>query len=197
MLARVQALLGLIPLGGYLVYHLVETWSALDGREAWVERGGEHGPRALIVALVFLPLGLHGLLGLARLLRQPTDPLTGARGLRALQALTGLLALAFIAFHVGEVWSVGSGPHADARSYYAVVYRNAGQPLHLWAYLVGLTALCFHVGHGVSRAGVTFRIVRTPGAQFAFRVLGFTLGFTLWALLLQLLSHFAIGEKLF
>ena len=90
MLARVHALLGLIPLGGYLVYHLVETWSALEGREAWVDRGGEHGPRALIVVLVLLPLALHALLGIARLLRQPTDPLTGARGMRTLQALTGL-----------------------------------------------------------------------------------------------------------
>jgi succinate dehydrogenase / fumarate reductase cytochrome b subunit len=197
MLARVHALLGLIPLGGYLVYHLVETWSVLEGREAWVDRGGEHGPRVLIVALVLVPLALHALLGIARLLRQPTDPLTGARGLRTLQALTGLIALAFIAFHVGEVWSVGSGPHADARAYYAVVYRSAGQPLHLAAYLVGLTALCFHVGHGVSRAGVTLGIVRTTRAQFGFRVVGFILGFTLWALLLQVLSHFALGEGLF
>ncbi len=197
MLARVQALLGLLPLGGYLVYHLIEIWSARGGREAWVDRGGEHGPRALIVVILFLPLALHAGLGVLRLLRQPTPDLTGSRGMRALQAGTGAVALAFIALHVGEVWSVGSGPHADARAYYAALYRTAGRPLHLAAYVIGLTALCFHVGHGMSRAAVTFGLVRTPSGQFAFRILGFIAGFALWALLLQVLAHFAIGEALF
>ena len=44
---------------------------------------------------------------------------------------------------------------------------------------------------------MTFGIVRTQGGQFGFRVLGFIVGFTLWGLLLQVLSRFAIGEPLF
>jgi succinate dehydrogenase / fumarate reductase cytochrome b subunit len=196
MLSRVHSLLGVVPLGTYLLWHVYENWPALHDREAWVDRA-LHGPsRAWAIAWVLVPLALHAGLGVVRLRRAAADQLTGPRGLRVLQAATGVLVLAFVVYHVQQVWVVSEGPHADQRASYAVLWRTLGRPLDLTIYLIGITALCFHVAHGLSRAAVTFRLARTPRAALHWRYGASAFGFALWFALLQLLGHFALGEPL-
>ena len=196
MLARVHALLGLIPLGGYLAYHVYGTWPVLHSRELWVMEHRTRPSMALVITLVLVPLLLHAVLGLFRLLRTADAPLNGPRGLRVLQAVTGLLALGFVALHVSAMWAASEGPHADARAAYQALFHAAGRPQVWVPYLIGITALCFHVGHGIARAAVSLRLARTPKSVFGFRTFGFALGAVLWALLLQLLAQFAIGQPL-
>jgi len=196
MLPRVHSLLGVVPLGAYLIWHVYATWPALHDREAWVDRA-LHGPsRGLVIACVLLPLALHAVLGGVRLRRVVPDDLTGPRGLRLLQAATGLLGLVFVAYHLQQVWAVSEGPHSVPRASYAVLWRALGQPLDLTLYLIGITALCFHLAHGVSRAAVTFRLARTPRAVQRWRIGASALGFALWLAWLQLLGHFALGASL-
>jgi succinate dehydrogenase / fumarate reductase cytochrome b subunit len=196
MLPRVHSLLGVVPLGSYLIWHVYETWPAIDDREAWVDRA-LHGPsRAWAIAWVLVPLALHAGLGLVRFGRVAADELTGPRGLRVLQAATGVLVLAFVAYHVQQVWSVSEGPHADPRAGYAVLWRTLGRPIELTIYLIGITALCFHVAQGLSRAAVTFRLARTPRTVLRWRFGAGAFGFVLWFALLQLLAHFALGAPL-
>ena len=107
MLPRVHALLGILPLGSSLVFHIYETWPALSDREAWVERAVTGPSRDVVLVWVLVPLALHALLGLVRLRRTPDSPLNGASGLRAVQAATGLLALGFVVHHMTQVWSIG------------------------------------------------------------------------------------------
>ena len=129
--------------------------------------------------------------------RGPTDALNGAPALRTVQAVTGALVLAFMAFHVLQVWAGATGPHASPRAAYASLVRTLGRPLELAIYLVGVTAVCFHLAHGLSRAVVTFGMARTPrcGAPRVGTERPRSASRCGW-LLLQLLGQFALGEPL-
>jgi succinate dehydrogenase hydrophobic anchor subunit len=196
MLARVQSLLGLVPLAAYLVWHVYQTWPALEDRELWVDRALHAPGRAVIVACVLVPMAVHALLGLARLRQRAPDALTGPPALRTLQAVTGMLVLAFTVYHLQQVWGVPEGPHASPRTAYAALLRALGRPMELAIYLIGITAVCFHLAHGLSRAAVTFAVARTPAAVRRYRLIAGALGFVLWAAFLQLLGQFALGEPL-
>jgi succinate dehydrogenase / fumarate reductase, cytochrome b subunit len=196
MLARVHALLGIVPLGTYLVFHMLQTWPALDDREQWVERALSGPARGVVVLWVFVPVALHAVLGFARMRRETTHPRSGSPGLRWLQAITGALALGFLVYHVAQVWAVSAGPHGSPRDAYAALWRSLGRPLDAVVYVLGVTALSFHVAHGLVRALVTFGAARSALAVSRLRLAAGVLGFALWVSLLQLLGHFAVGEPL-
>jgi succinate dehydrogenase / fumarate reductase, cytochrome b subunit len=196
MLARVQTLLGVIPLGLYLVWHLIDQWPATVDREVWVEHAepGLHGVAFML--LVLATFGVHGVLGVLRSWREPNRT-PGARGLRAVQAGTGILVLGFLCYHVPQMWSPGVGPHTSARDVYATLWQSAGRPLDLAIYVLGISAVCFHFAHGLSRAAVTLRLAESPRGVLLWRFGAGLLGTGLWLGMLQLLAHFALGQGLF
>lgn len=199
-LARLHGLLGVVPLGAYLVFHLWEQWPALDSREAWVDRMRATTSRPWEIALVLVPLATHVGLGAWRFLgRSPKEatPTWDTRGLARLQALAGGIAFAFIAYHVTQVWQPIAGPHASTRDAYATLWRALGRPLDLVLYLVGISCVCFHFAHGLTRAAARWGLVRDALALRRARFVAGAAGFLLWGAMLHLVGHFAIGEGLF
>lgn len=199
-LARLHGLLGVVPLGAYLVFHLWEQWPALDSREAWVDRMRATTSRPWEIALVLVPLAAHAGLGAWRLLRRSRKEAastSAARGLARLQVLTGGIAFAFIAYHVAQVWQPIAGPHASARDAYAALWHALGRPLDLVLYLVGISCVCFHFAHGLTRAAASWGLVRDALALRRARFAAGAAGFLLWGATLHLVGHFAIGEGLF
>jgi succinate dehydrogenase/fumarate reductase cytochrome b subunit len=178
-------------LGVYTVFHLWQQWPALLGRDAWLERAQVAGlPGALKGLLVAVALG-HVLLGAIRLRAgvHPADE-TRAAGLRRLQLFLGALVLMFLAVHVPLVqWS--PGPASAITDVYARLTDQLGRPSMFAVHLVGVTAVCAHLGLGLSRAMVTF------GAAKDTRAFGYVAG-GLAALVLfgwlQVLAWYAIGE---
>jgi succinate dehydrogenase / fumarate reductase cytochrome b subunit len=198
MLARTHSLLGVVPLGAFLFVHLRDQWPALGDRELWVDRALHSMSRPWAIGLVLVPLGLHALLGCVRLVRAPSvgDTLSGPGALRVIQAVTGALVLGFVVYHVGQVWAVGQGPHSSPRAVYAVLWQTLGRPLDISIYLIGVSAVCFHLAHGLSRAAVTFGLAKSARAVLLLRAGAGVVGFLLWAMFLQLLGHFALGIPL-
>jgi succinate dehydrogenase / fumarate reductase cytochrome b subunit len=194
-LIRLQSLLGLLPLGAYLLLHLHDHWPAASSRELWVDHSVRHWPRAWIAWVVLASLGAHAALGAMRLRREPsTTP--DQRGLRSIQAASGVLVLAFIAYHAAQMWAIGTGPHTSVRDVYAVLWQTAGRPWNVVIYLLGISATCFHFGHGLARAAVTWGLAPTPRAVLWWRVAAGVLGAALWGMLLHLFAHFALGAAL-
>ncbi|MGD8858701.1 MAG: hypothetical protein PVI30_01725 [Myxococcales bacterium] len=197
MVARLHSLLGLVPLAAFVVFHLWDLWPVLEGRDAWLATRRDGG-RLAVAALVIAPLVVHAALGLLRLRTRGSRPQVGGRaGLARVQLGTGLVVLAFLLFHLAQVWGGVRGPHrAPGAAAYATLWSELGRPGPLLAYLMGVTALSFHLGHGLSRLPGTWGGGANPGGRLVARLVGGVCGFALWLAWLQLLAHFAVGGSL-
>ena len=69
LVRRLHSLTGLIPIGGYLVFHLATNGAIIDGLDAYQHRADQiHrlGPTTILFAewgLIFLPILFHGIVG--------------------------------------------------------------------------------------------------------------------------------------
>jgi hypothetical protein len=108
------------------------------------------------------------------------------------QLAAGLLAAAFVVYHVVQTRALERGPHLSAWDGYGALLSALGQPLQLAAYVVGVTAVCFHLAFG----GARFAAGAAAGSR-ATRLLFGALGLVLWALWLQPLARLATGAALF
>lgn len=194
-LTRLHRFLG-VWLGGYLVFHLWEQWPALAGREAWLERMRTTTARPWEIALVLVPLAAHALIGAVRAARGWRSASGAVDGLGRVQAAAGVVVLLFVGYHLVQVWAPAAGPHAHLLAEYAVLRAEAGRPLDLVIYLVGISCVSFHVGHGLARAAAAAGVARSPRAARTARFAAGVAGFALWLAFLHLLGHFAIGEGL-
>jgi succinate dehydrogenase / fumarate reductase cytochrome b subunit len=197
MSRRVHSLVGLFPLGLFLPFHLWVNWTALSGREAWVDRGFTIGPAIQgLIGLVF------GLCLIAHLWLWPRgeDPrpqaLLGSLALRAIQRMTGVAFLLFLGYHIYQVIPASLNRDLFAAGAYGILWDDLGEPLTLGIYVAGISALYFHFSHGLCRAAVTWGMVSSPSSAKALHYVAGLVGFALWALTLQVISHFAIGQKL-
>ncbi|MDH5676155.1 MAG: hypothetical protein OEZ06_28810 [Myxococcales bacterium] len=199
-LERLHSLLGVLPLGGFLLLHLTRLWPARAGRDAFIaarlERGGAGDAPAWTGALLFMLL-LHG--GLGFYLRR------GRRGaMGALQAATGIAAALFIGYHLWLIAPFAQGPHRGPGSGYDIMWLRLSTDRDLLLHLGGLTLLCFHLGHGLSRLPRTwFSAVAGAGgsgdAQAATtraRLAAGAVAFVLWLGYLELLARFGTGAGL-
>jgi succinate dehydrogenase hydrophobic anchor subunit len=114
------------------------------------------------------------------------------RGLAAVQIVSGVLAAAFIVYHVVQVHALERGPHQDAFAAYGALLAALGRPWIFVAYVVGVTAVCFHAAFGAARF-----TSGTPQGSRGMRLLFGTLALLLWALWLQPLARLATGAALF
>lgn len=194
---RAHSLLGVFPLAVFVGAHIVHVSSALDGRVAWVAQVVQGRPGAALGAGLALALGAHAWLGVRRL-RARAQGAAGpqARGLSRVQLVTGLVAAAFIAYHTMHLWPEPVGPHTDPASSYDRLFATLGRWPHLGAYVVGVTALCFHIGHGLARLPFSWGMEVRPGRWLGARLLGGAAGFVLWLLALDVVGYFANGEGL-
>lgn len=193
-LARVHGALGLL-LGAYVVYHLWTQWPALAGRDAWLARARSVELAWVAGLVVLLVLG-HAVLGFVRFRHDHRGASRDARGLGRLQASSGAVVFAFLAYHVVQVGAFSAGPHAHALSAHAILSRDLGRPFDLVLYVVGVTCVSFHFGHGLVRAASGWDIVRGDGAVRAARFVAGLAAFVLWLGLVHLLGVFASGEGL-
>lgn len=198
---RLLSLTGVLPLGAYVLFHLVETSAAGGGRRAFADRltGDEGGVLALVLetVLILVPLALHGGLGLWFIARgRSKDPGGyGSPALRAWQGGTGILLAAFLLFHLGDTWLAKVGG-VDGSALYDHLRGTAGRPLYLVVYVVGITCLAFHLALGLGAFAVTWGIARTDGSRRVARRMGALLGAAVWLVSLNTLSHFAVGQPL-
>lgn len=174
---RWQALLGAVPLAGYLLLHLVGQVLSLSGSplQRWLQDLLERSPLALSLELllVYAPLAGHAALGVWRVAgRSPSLPgaavpdgnWPGPWG-SVLQRLSALALLVFLILHVwqfeGRLWS-GELRRAD---FFPVLCASlsstalGGVPLVAIGYLLGVAAASLHLAQGLYHAGLSWGVV--------------------------------------
>jgi succinate dehydrogenase/fumarate reductase cytochrome b subunit len=191
-LGRLHAAGGFV-LGGYVVFHLWQQWPALLGRDAWLERASHDALPQALKLVVFAVIVGHALLGALRLKLgpHPADD-SATAGMRRLQLFFGALTLVFLAVHVPFVqWT--PSPASTITDVYARLTDQLGRPSQLAIYLLGITAVCAHLGLGLSRALVTFGLAKD--ARTNVYLAGLLVAAVLYGWL-QVLAWYAIGEPL-
>src|SRR4051812_14492872 len=110
MLRKLHSLTGVLPVGGFLCFHLFENSRALQGQAQFDEAvaGIGHMPFLPVLETIILaPLLFHALYGvkLALEAKHNVGRYTYSRNwMYTAQRVTGLLAFVFIGFHLYEYW---------------------------------------------------------------------------------------------
>jgi succinate dehydrogenase / fumarate reductase cytochrome b subunit len=187
LLRRLHSLSGIVPVGAYMVIHLLTNASVLDS-PATFQRNvySIHSLGAVLPVvewtLIFIPLLYHAIYGV--LITRSSLPNSStykyASNVRyTLQRATGMIAIVFIFWHVFHMhgWF-----HADAwmqriaqplgggmfRAYNAT--STAAEAMQMSAivpilYAIGVLACVFHLANGIWTAGITWGLWVTPRSQ--------------------------------
>ncbi len=161
LLRKLHSLSGIVPIGGFLLFHLFENMKVAISPEAY-EESIRHlwgvAPRPVFYAIEVLVLGapilFHSIYGLWIWYTGQSN--AGAYGYRrnwmyTLQRWSGLVALAYMAFHVWELrLAPGLVRPTDADLVKFKEVAHAITPVFKTiAYVVGGIAAAFHLGNGL------------------------------------------------
>src|SRR5262249_38259864 len=147
---RLHSITGLVPVGGFLAFHLYENSLAVRGPEAYNEaaRRLQQMPFALAleILLVGAPLLYHGVYRVFLALGGGGSESPGTRPgplLGPLQRATGVVAFAFIVFHLWTTRLVQLQDHGDLDLYFLVRSTIANPWLYAF-YLAGILSATLH-----------------------------------------------------
>ena len=186
LIRRLHSLTGLVPVGVFLVMHLVTNASILapgpKGEEFQKAVERIHGLGALLVPVevvfIFLPLLFHALLGFQIIFtaRPNWQQYRYGSNLRyTLQRWTGMVAFLFIFYHVWQMhWMgapVGGGKfavHDAAGGPTAAVTAASAIQTAWWIapwYAIGIVSSVFHLANGIWTSLITWGITIRPASQ--------------------------------
>ena len=175
LVRKVHSLLGIVPVGAFLVEHLITNSFATFGPEVYNEKIEwiQSLPYlfALEVSLIFVPLLLHALFGLVFLWawKDNSSQYRYARNwLYTLQRITGIIAFIFIGYHVWEfrIESVLTGTPVD----FDLVANSVADINVFLFYILGISATVFHFSNGIRSFLIHWGITIGPKSQ---RIAGF------------------------
>lgn len=186
LIRRLHSLCGLIPVGLYMVIHLLANASIVNGVESFqniVYQIHSLGKALVVVewVFIFIPILFHALLGFVFIYYSQNNvsnyPYRGNYRYVA-QRISGMIAFVFIFAHVMHLnglihadWFRESIADAigiaqfrpyNAASTAASALHN---PLVIAFYLVGMLACVFHFANGIWTMGITWGVWVTPKAQ--------------------------------
>jgi succinate dehydrogenase/fumarate reductase cytochrome b subunit (b558 family) len=208
LLRKLHSLSGVVPVGGFMVFHLWTNAKALSGQQPFDAAVSEINHMAYLPVLeagILVPLAFHALYGIK--LAIDGKPNVGAYGyarnwMYVLQRVTGVLSLLFIGFHLWEYRVQKALGLMQPSAFYPTLSAHlssttAGVPLVALVYILGIAAACFHFANGLwgfcASWGIllTRRSQRLAGAVFgAVGVLVFLLG-------ANTTLYFATGSRFF
>ena len=176
LIYRLFSLAGLIPIGAYLVVHLLTNATILNGPATYQSQVDRIHSLGIILPIVewmfiFLPILFHAIIGLViisgAMPNAAAYPYNG--NIRyTLQRATGMIAFAFILWHVIQMHRMGAGlggGRFDAEAASSSV-ANVLQPFsYRLLYGIGVLAAVYHLANGLWTQGITWGIWTTEAAM--------------------------------
>ncbi|PYI53841.1 succinate dehydrogenase cytochrome b558 subunit [Paenibacillus flagellatus] len=170
---KLHSLLGVIPVGFFLVEHLLTNYEAFNGgHKAFIEQVQWLNSLPLVFFLelfgIWLPILYHGVYGLyvAFQSRNNVNRYGYFRNLMfTLQRVTGVVTLIFIAWHFFTTRfqvTLGNQTHEGLGVLMHEVFTT---PAYFILYLIGVLAATFHFSNGMWSFLVSWGITIGPRAQ--------------------------------
>jgi succinate dehydrogenase / fumarate reductase cytochrome b subunit len=185
LLRRLHSLSGLIPVGAYMVIHLLTNATVLDQHGTTFQRMVYqiHSLPFLVAiewTFIFLPIIFHAVYGIV--IVRTGMPNNSSYPYRknwryTLQRATGMVAFLFIFWHVfhmhgwihTEAWSEAiRGWGANFKAYNATSTAAAAMQASILVpifYTIGVLSCVFHLANGIWTFGITWGLWTTPLAQ--------------------------------
>jgi len=168
LLRRLHSLTGIVPIGAFLIEHIVSNFEAVNGPLAYAQQvkflNGLPLVRVLEWAFIFIPLAYHALYGVYIGIRGRGNvnvyPWAGNWGYYT-QRITGYIAFAYICYHVYTQRFHGTSLPEHPGAAFHKVSVELHHPWILAVYIVAMVATCWHFAYGIWLFAAKWGI--TPG----------------------------------
>jgi succinate dehydrogenase / fumarate reductase, cytochrome b subunit len=176
LLRRLHSLLGVVPVGAFLAFHLWENSQSRFGAEHFNEEvvgalAGLNYLPFIEIGLIALPLAFHAFYGLAIIREGRAEPMRYGylrNWLYWMQRLSGIGLVVFILLHVGMTRIAGlldPAIHADLFGHMRSALSNS---LVFDLYLIGLWLAVAHFANGLATAAISWGLTTSAAAQARF-----------------------------
>jgi len=173
VLRRLHSLFGLLPVGGFLIFHLWENSQSRFGAEHYnldvVARLQQMNYLPLLeIFAIALPILFHAAYGLVIIRSGRAElaryPYTRSR-LYWLQRISGIAVLIFLVVHVGltRLWAIAEP--AVRADLFGHMRTLLSQPPMFTLYLMGLLLSVFHLANGLWSMGIVWGITTSARSQ--------------------------------
>ncbi|WP_028987777.1 succinate dehydrogenase cytochrome b558 subunit [Thermicanus aegyptius] len=167
---RLHSLLGIIPIGLFLIEHLVSNYSATGGPEKFNQTVSFIQSLPFLVFLeiflIFIPILFHGIYGvyIAFQAKHNVNQYGYFRNVMfLLQRVTGLITLVYIGWHVWETRIQSAFFGAEVN--FDMMKNILSNPWMVAFYVVGILSATFHFSNGIWSFLVSWGITVGPRAQ--------------------------------
>ena len=191
LIYRLFSLAGLIPIGAYVVVHLITNATVLNGAGTYQAAVNQIHSLGVILPVVewvfiFIPLLFHATIGwiiiFSGMPNSSAYPYNG--NIRyTLQRATGMIVFAFIVWHVIQMHHLGvmlGGGKFEPEAATSSVAETLDKPWVRVLYGIGVVCAVYHLANGLWTQGITWGIWTTPAAMrragYVFAGFGVLLG---------------------
>jgi succinate dehydrogenase / fumarate reductase, cytochrome b subunit len=165
---KLHSLLGIVPIGAFLLEHLLSNFEALKGPMAYGDQVKFLNSLPLVRVLewtfIFIPILYHAVYGVYIWLRGKSNvvyyPWAG-NWMYVAQRYTGLIAFAYIVQHVLRQRFLGVSLPEHPYYAFAKVQHELSNPFMVAVYVIAMIAVCWHFAYGVWLFAAKWGI--TPG----------------------------------
>ena len=165
---RLHSLSGIIPIGAFLVEHIVSNFETWNGPLAYAKQvvflNSLPLVRILEWGLIFIPLAFHALYGVFITFRGRANVNVypwASNWMYIMQRVTGIIALAYIIQHVWRQRFAGVQLPEHPGAAFAKVQHELSNPWMLAIYVIAMVATTWHFAYGIWLFAAKWGI--TPG----------------------------------
>jgi succinate dehydrogenase / fumarate reductase cytochrome b subunit len=167
---KLHSLSGIVPIGAFLLEHILSNFEALHGPEAYAAQvkflNSLPLVRVLEWAFIFVPILYHGIYGVFIWLRGQSNvvyyPWAG-NWMYVAQRWTGIISFAYIIQHVLRQRFLGVSLPENPGASFAKVQHELSNPVMVAIYVIAMIAVCWHFAYGVWLFAAKWGI--TPGVK--------------------------------
>jgi succinate dehydrogenase / fumarate reductase cytochrome b subunit len=170
---KLHSLLGVIPLGLFIIEHALTNYSAWEGgKKGFTDSINFLNSMPLVLWLeifgIWLPILFHGVYGLYVAYQSNINSSRFSYGRNwafAWQRITGVITFVFVAWHLYETRiqvALGNVAHEDLGQHMHVILSN---PWSFGAYIIAVIAATFHFSNGLWAFLVSWGVTVGPRAQ--------------------------------
>jgi succinate dehydrogenase/fumarate reductase cytochrome b subunit (b558 family) len=204
LLRRLHALTGIVPVGLFLVEHLITNARAIQGQTCfnhavdWIIQL----PFLPLIEIfgIFIPLAFHALYGVKLAFSSKQN--VGQYGFSAnwmflLQRLTGMITLVFIIFHLKDFRVAKLLGQMDHTAFFFELDNQLANKGKALFYILGVTAAVFHFANGLRTFLFSWGLTISKRSQRYTAYAVAALGVALWFLGANTVLFFATGHSTF